>query len=162
MAMIEPFLASFGFTNFAVDLALSDVSNEQALVRQRGGEGASLAWTMGHLCAYREGALALVQPDRKLEWGDYNGSAGDIAAYPALSALKGAWDGLAKELDEALGNLTDEQIVASVQGGPHHEQRVFDKLVFYTYHEACHVGVISVIRKELGLPAISELVMRSM
>lgn len=157
MSMMEPFRESFRFTNFGVGLVTSDMSNEDALKRARGGEGASLSWTLGHLCFYRCRVLQLLDPERALGFEEYTGSAGDVAEYPVIGELKLAWDALASELDGALVDVTDEQL----QAGPP-KQRLLDTLVFVTWHEACHMGYVGNLRKELGYRATSELAVEAM
>ncbi len=161
MRAIEPFLESFRFTNFGVNLVTSDMTDEDALKRARGGEGASLSWTLGHLCFYRCRVLQALGSDRPLEFEEYNRSAGDVAQYPELAELKRTWDALAGELEGALQDVTDEQLGAT-GGGPHPEQRLLDSLVFVTWHEACHMGYVGGLRKELGYRATSELALEAM
>jgi len=161
MRAIEPFLESFRFTNFGVNLVTSDMSDEDARKRARGGEGASLSWTLGHLCHYRCRVLRLLGADRPLDFEEYTKSAGDVANYPDLAELKRAWDALAEELDGALARITDEQLGATPEGGPP-KQRLLDTLVFLTWHEACHMGYVGGLRKELGYRATSELAVEAM
>ena len=160
MRTVEPFLESFRFTNFGVRLVTSDMTDEDALKRARGGEGASLSWTLGHLCFYRCRVLQLLTRG-PLEFEEYNASAGDVAEYPALAELKRTWDALAQELEGALDGVTDEQLGATPEGGPP-KQRLLDTLVFVTWHEACHMGYVGGLRKELGYRATSELAVEAM
>jgi len=160
MRTVEPFLESFRFTNFGVRLVTSDMTDEDALKRARGGEGASLSWTLGHLCFYRCRVLQLLKRG-PLEFEEYNASAGDVAEYPALAELKRTWDALAQELEGALDGVTDEQLGATPEGGPP-KQRLLDTLVFVTWHEACHMGYVGGLRKELGYRATSELAVEAM
>jgi uncharacterized damage-inducible protein DinB len=161
MRAIEPFLESFRFTNFGVKLVTSDMTDEDALKRARGGEGASLSWTLGHLCFYRCRLLQLLGADRPLEFEEYDASAGDVANYPALAALTRTWEALAEELEGALDGVTDEQLGATPEGGLP-KQRLLDTLVFVTWHEACHLGYVGGLRKELGYRATSELAVEAM
>jgi len=161
MAQSEVFRAAFKFTNLGIDLVTSDMAEEDALKRARGGEGASLLWTIGHLMLYRCGALQKLGVDRPMEYEEYNGSAGDIETYPTLAEIKPKWDALAEELDAALKQATDEQLHGPAQG-LYGGERLFSSLIFVMGHESCHLGYLGNLRLELGYRPTAVLAVEAM
>jgi len=165
MSLAVPIAASFRFTNPMVELVLGSVTADQALLRSRNGEGPSITWHVGHLLDYR--CLALnslgVAKDspHKEKFSDQGATDGE--GYPSGAELQQQWTAMAEEIDAAASGATDEALngVAPFPG-PHGEQKVLDAMTFFTWHEAYHMGGISAVLKDLGLPGISELVMARM
>ena len=85
---------------------------------------------------------------------------GDLRIDLRVDAGARTWEALQADLQTALEQATEASIrKTSGQEGPHGEQAVLDGLVFFTWHEAYHMGALGAIRKTLGLPGPAELVM---
>lgn len=165
MSAVGAIHGSFRFTSNLVPLALSDLSDEDSVKRSRGGEGPSVAWTIGHLLHYRYLTMQL------LGVGDENPYEKDFASegatngsgYPSVADLRTQWADVQDRLDQVFAAATDDtlQQPAPAPGG-HGEQKVIDSLTFFMWHESYHMGGVSAIRKDVGLPGIAELVMARM
>lgn len=165
MTGIETIQGSFRFTNNLVPLALSDLSDENAIARSRGGEGPSVAWTVGHMLHYRYLTMKLLGADKNnpYEKGFGEQGASDGTDYPSISDLRAQWAQVHEELEGVFASATNDVLGRSAPGpGGHGEQKVVDSLTFFMWHEAYHMGAITAVRKELGLPGIADLVMAQM
>lgn len=165
MSLAVPIAASFRFTNPMVRLALGSVTAEQALQRSRGGEGPSIAWHVGHLLHYRCLALNALGASRESAYKEHFSDQGatDGAGYPTAVELQQQWTAIAEEIDAAAGGATDEALGSVAPfPGPHGEQKVLDAMTFFNWHEAYHMGGLSAVLKDLGLPGVSDLVMAQM
>ena len=162
IALLEPVSASLGTTNMLVPLVLSDLSDEVARKRTRDGEGPSITWEMGHLLDYRCQMLGLLGVETKHRFATAFATTGatDDEGYPTVAEVRQTWEALQAVLQTALERAAEASIrKTSEQEGPHGEQAVLDGLVFFTWHEAYHMGALGAIRKTLGLPGPAELVM---
>ena len=165
MSLAIPIAASFRFTNPMVQLVLNAVNEEQAVRRSRGGEGPSMAWHIGHLLHYRCMALnsfglAKESPYKEL-FSDQGAS--DGAGYPSVAELQAQWNAIAGEIEAAAGAATEESLnqVAPFPG-PHGKQKVLDAMTFFNWHESYHMGGLSAVMKDIGLPGVADLVMAQM
>ena len=165
MSLSAPIAASFRFTNPMVQLALGSVTAEQALKRSRNGEGPSIAWHVGHLLHYRclaLNALGFAKDSLyKERFSDQGASDGE--GYPSVGELQQQWNAMAEEIDAASSGATDEALNGPTSfPGPHGEQKVLEAMTFFNWHEAYHMGGLSAVLKDLGLPGVSDLVMARM
>ena len=156
--MIKPILASYRFSNFIMNLVLTDLTNEQATTRSRKGEGSSISWIVGHLLDFRCQAINLFGIEREREFKEMFRYASDGSDYPDIKELKEEWDKLHNEIEAAFANITDDQITAPIksENSVHEEKTVLDVITFFMWHESYHIGVIGAIRKELGLKSTSD------
>ena len=72
----------------------ADVSPEDAVRRARGDEGASIAWIVGHLLAFRGFALAACGAGRDNPWAarfSTQSPADDGSEYPSLEEMTAEW-----------------------------------------------------------------------
>lgn len=163
--MIRPFREQFKFTNFSMRLVLNDMNDEDAIKRARNGAGCSFIWIVGHLMHYRHLALRAVGQEKPNPWAEQFDStpANDGSGYPSVAALREPWNDLAATLDETLQDVNDEQLLRVLPNpnSPHSERTLLDAIVFYTFHEANHMGALSMLRLELGLSSLSGLVVAS-
>jgi uncharacterized damage-inducible protein DinB len=164
MSMIKPVQGAFKFTDFIMSLALGDLKEADASKQARGQEGASIVWITGHLMAYREQAISLLQSKERANphmdrFG--NSHSGNADDYPPLSELKEQWNEQAAELAQVLEQVDDDTLNAPMPGqdGPHKEKTVLDTVNFFIWHEPYHMGSLGMIRKQLGYPSTSDLAM---
>ena len=162
--MMKTYAESFRFSNNIAQLALSDLTEEAARTAVRDGEGASIAWIMGHLIGYRIWAMQMMGGEIENPWMEkYNQSrAADVSDYPMVAEFLEAWAATDKQLEAAMAQVSDEQLRAPAgPPGAHGEQSLAHWLTFITWHEANHFGAIGMIRPELGFRPISELAMEA-
>lgn len=145
---------------------LKDVKQEEGAHRLN-GRGNHLQWIAGHLISIRHRNAQrfakemapyahndkFVIPDmpppnaRPLD---------ENISYPELSELLQDWDKCSAALLEALDGITAEQL--STEGTfstPLGGKTLLDMLAFIAYHEAFHIGQMSMLRRSLGHQAMS-------
>ncbi len=156
----ETFIDSFQFSDNLLPVVTEDLTPEAALKRVRGGEGASLLWTLGHLYEYRRMALERlgVETDAKYQSLFRQAAASGGEGYPELEELLADWERLSGELQDGLSALTNGAFLD--EGGE--KNSLYRSMVFYTWHEASHLGAVSAMRKEFGYPSASEVVVARM
>jgi len=77
-------------------------------------------------------------------------------AYPALSETLQYWNELSTPFADAVAAITNEQAEAELPfGTPIGGKTLIGLLAFLTSHESYHIGQMSIIRKALGLSAMS-------
>src|SRR6185436_13636265 len=107
-SLSRPLIAMYSLSNSILGPAIADLSDEEAKVRSRGGEGPSISWTIGHLCHYKVKVLELLGQSRENPFaGTFEHSATDGKGYPLLGDLAASFSTLTGELCEALGSSSD-------------------------------------------------------
>ncbi len=161
MSLAVPVAASFRFTDGMVRLVLGALDPQQAVARSREGAGPSVSWLVGHMLHYRCLALKTLGKEKVSPYGDLFGEAGatDGAGYPSPADLIEQWNAWAEELESVVAFASDEQLEAQGPAFGHGEQKVLDTMTFFTWHEAYHMGALSTVLKDLGLPGIADRVM---
>jgi uncharacterized damage-inducible protein DinB len=157
--ILKPIAASFGSTNFVLDLCLEDLKDKDARERVRNGAGPSIAWEVGHMLAFRCMALNLLGNASENPYAAKYATAGasDGSDYPAIPDYRRQWDQVQAELERALETATPESLERIIENNVHGAKPALDSLVFLTWHEAYHMGALAAIRKELGYPGPAEL-----
>lgn len=80
----------------------------------------------------------------------------DVKQWPAHADLEAAWTAASHALRDQLTAMTADQLNAAVTVRfPAPEQTVFGALTFLVQHESYHLGQLSLLRKQAGLPAMS-------
>ncbi len=163
--MMRPMAESFRFTHFIMGLVTGDLTQKQAIRRARGGQGASIAWIVGHLLHYRCQILELLGGRGSDEFAARFGSAGasDGSDYPDISQLRARWDQLHGELETVMAAVTNERLTTPVDDptAPHSEKTALDLLAFYMWHESYHMGALGMLRTDLGLPPTAQLAVQA-
>jgi uncharacterized damage-inducible protein DinB len=158
--MVRPLAENLRFSNFIMNLVIRDLSNEDAVRRARGEEGASIAWVVGHLCHYRREMMSLLGAQATDPHGEiFTGSAGDGSDYPSIFELLKRWNEIHDELAKVLESVTDDQLLSrlAAHDSPHSEKTVLESFVFLVWHESYHLGQLGTLRTQLGYPATAEL-----
>ena len=76
--------------------------------------------------------------------------------YPSLSEILKCWNDYSPAFVEAISKLSDVQLSAELPfGTPINDKTMLGFLGFLTSHESYHIGQMSIIRKYLGLGAMS-------
>ena len=157
-SLARPIIALYGLSNRILGTAISDLSDENAKVRSRGGAGPSIAWTIGHLCHAKIKVLDLLGDSRENPFAStFENAATDGAGYPPLADLAASFAALNRDLCAALSTSADRLDAPLPGAGLHYEKRILDTVLFWAWHEAYHIGAIGAIRREQGRMEIAEL-----
>ncbi len=152
--LIKPIIDQFKFNSMVLNLATSDLKNDDAGHRLRGGEGSSVSFIMGHLLSSRYGLLKMLGAGDEHPYAEQfgrNAESRDVSDYPDISEFNQAWSALSDSFHAALGGVTDEQLLAPApEGFPIEDQTMRGAITFLCWHESYHVGQIGVLRTELG------------
>lgn len=152
-------LGTFGMTDFLIPLVLSDLSDEDARTRSRDGAGPSITWIVGHLLHYRFVVMSMLGHERVDPHGDtFTRAATDGSAYPAIADFQEQWDVLASDFQAVLTSKSEDDWNARSTGA-HDEKSMRDQVSFFAWHEGYHMGVLGALRKDMGYPGPSEMVM---
>ncbi|HEY5219275.1 MAG TPA: DinB family protein [Gemmatimonadaceae bacterium] len=80
----------------------------------------------------------------------------EVTEWPPVADVVSAWNAAARALESRISAVTAAELDAPVDVKfPVHEQTNFGALVFLTQHDAYHLGQLSLLRKQAGLPAMS-------
>ena len=155
--LIRPIITLHGVTNGVLATSISDLTDQSAKARSRSGAGPSIAWTIGHLCHYKIKMLGLLGLQRENPFAARfdDRPASDGADYPSLPDLAASFSALNDDLCAALASSGDRLDAPMPGKGPHDEKRIVDTILFLTWHEAYHIGVIGAIRRDQGRKAIA-------
>jgi uncharacterized damage-inducible protein DinB len=158
-SILKPIADSFHTTNYVLELCLEDMKESDAKERARGGDGPSIAWQVGHMLDFRCVALKLLGVPKESPYSAKYSAKGasDGSDYPAVAAYRREWEQLNTELDSALASANPESLARVTESGVHGKQTALESLVFLTWHEACHIGALVAMRKQLGYPSPAEL-----
>ncbi len=76
--------------------------------------------------------------------------------YPSLSEISGYWNAIVPDFAESVSVLGNDQLATEMPFSvPIGGKTLLDVLAFLASHEAYHIGQMSIIRKYLGLEAMS-------
>jgi uncharacterized damage-inducible protein DinB len=157
--MMQALSESLRLSNFTMNLVAKDMKEEDARRRSRDGEGASVAWVVGHLINYRYTMMNVLGTEKTSPVADTFGeNATDGSDYPPLERLLHRWNEAAAELEAAAASITDEFLLAQPgSDAPHGGKTRLARLGFYLWHESYHMGQIGTLRTEMGYPATADL-----
>ncbi len=165
MSLTTPIADSLKLTDFIMSLVTNDLDDATARRQARDGEGASIAWIIGHLCHYRYELMKLLGHDVPSPFARTFGKEGatDGADYPSVEELRASWMTISKKVAQVLGSATDEQLTAPMgePSSPHGEKSILDTIVFYTWHESYHMGQLGTLRAQFGLTPTATLAMEA-
>jgi uncharacterized damage-inducible protein DinB len=123
------------------------------------GRSNSAAFVAAHLVesrAWTARALGLELPapfGGKLAYGT---SLDDLADLPPLEAIRAEWDAISALLEARIAALTAADLAAPATGRfPVDDATLAGTLAFLLHHEAYHIGQLSLLRRVVGLPAMS-------
>jgi len=125
-----------------------------------------LQWIAGHLTASRNGIGGLVGLEPTFPYKEVysdptqpppgNRAIDASITYPQLSEILFYWNGFASAFTEAVSKLGDEQLAMELPvNTPIRDKTLLGLLGFVGSHESYHIGQMSIIRKYLGLSAMS-------
>jgi hypothetical protein len=125
-----------------------------------------LQWIAGHLANARYNYTTMIGlnktfPFRELYVDPTKPPPGnreiDISlSYPSLTEITTLWNDLAEDFVAGISALSDEQAATALPfGTPIGDNSMLGFFGFLSSHEVYHIGQMSLIRKYLGLPAMS-------
>jgi uncharacterized damage-inducible protein DinB len=159
-AIARTLLGSFRITHASFELATDDLDRRQLLHRARDGAGPSIFWQLGHVLCYRVIAINRLGVARENPYMTAFGetAASDGTDYPPLETLRAEWNALHDELERALDGVGDAEMLSKYRlaDGRESSRTLLEALSFYAWHEAAHMGGLTGIRVELGVPSLAE------
>jgi hypothetical protein len=145
-------------------MSTRELSNEMLTYIPDGGKN-HILWELGHICWTADYLVFWGCADREQmskEWEEKYGFNSEVISdsknYPPLEEIKKQLEEGRDELIDYIRSLTIEELMSPTKNFP--EERVPDILSIFKHlipHEAYHVGKISLIRRMLKLPSVSEL-----
>ena len=78
----------------------------------------------------------------------------ELGPLPPLAAIVTAWDTVSDELRALLESLDAAALAQPAYKFPGSDGTFFGMLSFLTQHDSYHVGQMSILRRQLGLPAM--------
>lgn len=137
---------------------LDGMDEDQARWRPNGHTN-SAAFVALHLLDSRYAVARLVGLERISPFApmtDGKRSIGDMSEMPSLAEMKDAWKAITGELRERLKDLTAEDLSRDTgTKAPIDDRTLLTVLAFYFQHDSFHMGQLSLLRKQAGLPAMS-------
>lgn len=149
----------FAFNATLVHLGLEDMTDEHARWRMRDGEGSSILFLVGHMLSSRVVVLNTLGHETDNPYKERFGSTFRPLADDdeiSVAELARQWDEIAEKLAAALGQISEDQALAPVEGYPIPDQTVRGALMFRAWHESYHTGQLGLMRTELGYQALRE------
>ncbi|HLK29260.1 MAG TPA: DinB family protein [Puia sp.] len=125
-----------------------------------------LQWIAGHLANARYNYAPMVGLNDVFPYKDLymdstapppgNRAISATIKYPSLSEILKLWNSYSPSFVEAVSKLSDAQLSAEMPfGTPIGDKTMLGFFGFLTSHESYHIGQMSIIRKYLGLSAMS-------
>jgi len=143
--MIDIFIHSF-FNN-----AIDGITTEDSTKRMNENIN-HIAWLTGHIvsCRYMLCGMLGVQVSEPYPelFGNLKTIQEDVT-YPSLTELVNVLPEITEQLISKLNSMSEEDFRKDAFGG-----KLIDIVLFFTYHEAYHIGQIGILRKALGYEAI--------
>jgi uncharacterized damage-inducible protein DinB len=124
-----------------------------------------LQWIAGHLTNSRYGLSRELGIKAEFPYKEqytdptepppYNRALNASVKYPSLTEIKKSWNELAALFTEKMSGLSDDQLAGGIAFPVPTGKTFGDLLSFIASHESYHIGQMSIIRRYLGLSAMS-------
>ena len=154
---VEPLAAIFDLNTDLLTNCVLNLSDSQANERLPGG-GNSIAFLVAHLADARHFLAEMLDAPLPNPIGAVLADVQtieDVKAMPPLTELLDAWRRISTHLSLALRRATATQLdAASKHDFPIAGNTVRDAVAFLAQHDSYHLGQISFVRRQLGLPAM--------
>lgn len=133
---------------------VATLDDESARTRIAGDVNPVL-WLAGHLLMSRNYLLGLFGDERELAFADQLQKEYDPDDYPSLAEIKEAWLDISKELSARMEAAGEDDFTRPIDWNlPNRDKTVRGAVLFYTYHEAWHLGQIAYARKGMGMDGL--------
>ncbi len=155
-SLLEPTIELYKLNNRLFEKAvnqLNDSDADQVMIKSL----PPINWIAGHICHSRYHILTLLENDLKLEKAKlYSDGFEHNISYPAFSKIKNAWFKIAELLPNEMLSAKNEILSKSLNYKlPHGTNNVSGAILFFSYHEAWHMGQISSICRTLELNGLA-------
>ena len=142
---------NFTFTHRLINGTLEGITHEESLFQPPNG-GNSINWILGHIAFYRD--VMLEKLGEKCVWTDTE----TTACYERGSKLLSE-SGKSVELSKLLEIYNNSQpiLLAAIDrlgNSPTEDGKLEESIAFSNFHEAYHLGQISMLRRTLGKESI--------
>jgi len=125
-----------------------------------------LQWIAGHLTNARYNYTSMIGLNKIFPYKELyvdptkpppgNREIDSSIKYPSLKEILALWNAVAPDFVAGVSKLTDEQVAAELPfSTPIGDKTMLGFFGFLTSHESYHIGQMSIIRKYLGLDAMS-------
>ena len=135
-----------------------DGLDREALLRRPGGQANGLLWIAGHLAGARCGLARLLGATVRFPWPRLfvrGAEAPGDDDLPEVAEIRRAWDEGSSAFLARLAEVGEAELEApSSRPYPIEDKSVRGAIVFLAYHEAYHIGQMSLLRKWLGQPGL--------
>lgn len=109
-------------------------------------------WLAGHLLNSRKYLLGLFGDERELTWEmKFRDKYDPSTDYPPMSELVDTWTSISDALHAKIKQADDEQLAREITWDlPNGDKTVRGALLFYSFHEAWHLGQIAYALRGMG------------
>jgi hypothetical protein len=124
--------------------------------RRVAGEVNPIVWLAGHLLMSRNYLLGLFGEEKEFAFASQLEKPYDPSArYPSLSELKDAWVSVSDDLFARMEKADGDHFTAAIDWNlPNGDRTVRGAVLFYTYHEAWHLGQIAYALRGMGMEGL--------
>ncbi|HWB27492.1 MAG TPA: DinB family protein [Chitinophagaceae bacterium] len=163
--VIQPIAKQFALHTRLFNNVLEGVADEKG--NQRLNQQVNhLQWIAGHLTNARYNQAPMLGLTAVFPYKDLytdaskpppnNRAIDESIAYPSLAEILGYWNSFAAPFTEAVANMGEEQLAGKLPFGiPIGDNTILGLMAFLASHESSHIGQMSIIRKYIGLDAMS-------
>ncbi len=143
----------YRFLNLAFKMNMKGISDADSLLAP---SGSSINWIVGHLLATRNSICKLLNCDPIMTPEQYEpysrgSDGGNSDGFMALSDLMKMFKQSQQIILDQLANITDEQLTAPIPTDDENKpDSLANRLLFFNFHEAYHVGQIGMMRRGIG------------
>jgi uncharacterized damage-inducible protein DinB len=153
---VLPIAAAFRLNTELLLNCLDGVSEEQ--VRSMpAGRCNHMAFLTAHLVESRYHALSLMGSSTPNPLGFLQSakSQDDVAVLPPTADLVAMWEQMSAQLAVAIERLDTADLARQLRPFPGADGTLLGNLAFLAQHESYHIGQLGLLRRQVGLPAMS-------
>ncbi len=164
MSSIQIIAKQFALHTKLFNNVLENVEESQGSKRMS-EEVNHLQWIAGHLANSRYSIASMLGIDLPFPYKEiytdftapppFNRHIDASIEYPSLLEIKKLWNDLSDELVEKLSNMNEATLSAASPFAVPTGNTLLDMFSFISSHESYHIGQMSIIRKYIGLSAMS-------
>lgn len=164
MSSIQPVIKQFDMQSRLFNNVLEGIEDPKGSKRLNDHVN-HLQWIAGHLTNSRYGLAAGLGIKEGFPYREQytdpsepppsNRAISASVKYPSLSEIKKSWNDLAVAFTDKISGLSEDQLASAIPFPVPTGKTFQDLLSFIASHESYHIGQMSLIRKSLGLSAMS-------
>jgi hypothetical protein len=164
MSSIQPVAKQFVLHSRLFNNVLDGIADYQSSERLNDHVN-HLQWIAGHLTNSRYHLAPMLGLNTRFTYSEkytdlstpppHNRAIDPSIQYPTLTEIKKSWNELATAFSEKISVLSTEQLASETPITVPTGKTLSDLLSFIASHESYHIGQMSIIRKYVGLPAMS-------